>query len=201
MIATGAGILRNLDPERFDEVKEDVLSFRARLETVRADPKDLSLTFQWRSLGLFVLRNVAALVLGFPLFALGMVLFSVPFMTLRLFATVVPVSRDRRATLKFVSALVMAPSWWTLLCTAGRALWGTVGLVVVTVGALPLALFTRYFLERRRAAWRDLVAFLRLGSRPRLRRHLIAEGERLSEEIQRLADELEPKVEAQRGSS
>jgi hypothetical protein len=201
IFATGAGILRNIDPERFDEVKEDVLSFRARLETVRADPKDLSLTFQWRSLGLFVLRNVAALVLGFPLFALGMVLFSVPFMTLRLFAKLVPVSRDRRATLKFVSALVMVPSWWTLLSTAGWALWGTVGLVVVTVGALPLALFTRYFLERRRAAWKDLVAFLRLGSRPRLRQHLVAEGERLSEEIQRLADELKPKVEAQRGSS
>lgn len=201
MIATGAGILRNVDPERFDEVKEDVLSYRARLETVRADPKDLSLSFERRSLSLFVLRNVAALLFGFPLFALGMVLFAVPFLTLRLLATVVPVSRDRRATLKFVSALVMVPLWWTLLSTAGWALWGTGGLVVVMVGALPLAMFTRYFLERRRAAWNDLVAFMRLGSRSRLRQHLITEGDRLSEEIQRLADELRPKVEAQRGSS
>lgn len=201
MIATGAGILRNVDPERFDEVKEDVLSYRARLETVRADPKDLSLSFQRRSLGLFVLRNVGALVLGFPLFALGMLLFALPFLTLRLLATVVPVSRDRRATLKFVSSLVMVPLWWTLLSIGGWALWGTAGMVVVMVGALPLAMFTRYFLERRRAAWNDLIAFMRLGSRARLRQHLIAEGDRLSEEIQRLADELKPKVDAHRGAS
>ncbi|MEW6432028.1 MAG: 1-acyl-sn-glycerol-3-phosphate acyltransferase [Myxococcota bacterium] len=201
MIATGAGILRSVDPERFDEVKEDVLSYRARLETVRADPKDLTLHFQRRSLGLFVARNLAALVLGFPLFALGMVLFAAPFLFLRLFASVVPVSRDRKATLKFVSALVMVPLWWTLLSAAGWALWGAGGMVVVMVGALPLAMFTRYFLERRRAAWNDLIAFVRLGSRSRLREHLIAEGDRLSEEIQRLADELRPKVEARRSSS
>lgn len=201
MIATGAGILRNVDPERFDEVKEDVLSYRARLETVRSDPKDLTLHFQRRSLGRFVARNLAALVLGFPLFALGMVLFAAPFLFLRFLSAVVPVSRDRKATLKFVSALVMVPLWWTLLSAAGWALWGTAGMVVVMVGALPLAMFTRYFLERRRAAWNDLIAFVRVGSRSRLREHLIAEGDRLSEEIQRLADELRPKVEARRSSS
>lgn len=201
MIATGAGILRNVDPERFDEVKEDVLSFRARLETVRADPRDLSVRFQRRSLGRFVARNLAALALGFPLFALGMVLFAAPFLFLRFLAAVAPVSRDRKATLKFVSALVMVPLWWTALSAAGWALWGTGGMVVVMLGALPLATFTRYFLERRRAAWDDLITFLRLGSRSRLRQHLIAEGERLSDEIQRLADELRPKVEAARSAS
>jgi len=201
LMAKGAGLLRNLDPERFDEVKEDVLSYRARLDTVRADPKDLSVKFQGRSTTLFILRNLSALSLGFPLFALGMVLFAAPFLFLRFLSMAVPVSRDRQATLKFVSALVMVPLWWTVLTLAGWALWGTGGLVVALVGALPLAMFTRYFFERRRAAWNDLIAFLRVGNRARLRAHLIAEGERLQEQIQQLADEVRPKLEAQRTPS
>jgi 1-acyl-sn-glycerol-3-phosphate acyltransferase len=201
LIAKGAAILRNVDPERFDEVKEDVLSFRSRLETLRADPKDLSLHYQRRSAWAFVLRNLGALLLGFPLFALGMVLFFLPFMTLRLVAVVVPVSRDRTATLKFVSALVMVPLWWSALTVAGWALGGTPGLLTALFAALPLALYTRYFYERRKAALNDLIAFFRLGSRAALRQHLLAEGERLQEEIQRLADELRPKLEAERASS
>ena len=65
------------------------------------------------------------------------------------------------------------------------------------VGSLPLAIFTRYFLERRHAALNDSVAFFKLGNRSRLRAHLLAEGERLQEEIQRTVDELMPKLEAE----
>ncbi|GMU62085.1 MAG: hypothetical protein AMXMBFR34_38480 [Myxococcaceae bacterium] len=201
LMAKGAGILRNVDPERFDEVKEDVLSYRARLEMLRADPKDLSLSYERGSMSAFVVRNLAALLFGFPLFALGMGLFFVPFMVLRLLAMVAPVSRDRKATLKFVSALVMVPLWWALLAAGGWALWGTAGLVTVLLAALPLAMYTRYFYERRKAALNDLLAFFRLGSRSRLREHLVAEGERLQEEIQRLADEFRPKLEAERPMS
>lgn len=201
LMAKGAGILRNVDPERFDEVKEDVLSYRARLEMLRADPKDLSLSYERGSMSAFVVRNLAALLFGFPLFALGMGLSFVPFMVLRLLAMVAPVSRDRKATLKFVSALVMVPLWWALLAAGGWALWGTAGLVTVLLAALPLAMYTRYFYERRKAALNDLLAFFRLGSRSRLREHLVAEGERLQEEIQRLADEFRPKLEAERPMS
>jgi hypothetical protein len=139
---------------------------------------------------------MAALLLGFPLFALGMVLFFVPFLLLKALALAVPVSRDRIATLKLVSALLVVPVWWTLLTLAGWALAGVPGLVVALLGALPLAVFTRYFLERRRAALGDLVAFFKLGNRRALREFLLAEGERLQEELQRTAEELKPKLEA-----
>lgn len=197
MIAKGASILRNTDSERFDEVKEDVLSYSARLEMVRADPGDLSVHFERRSVGWFVVRNLAALLFGFPLFALGLVLFAIPFMTLRLLASVLPLSRDRVATLKLVGSLVMVPLWWTLLSVCGWLVWGTAGMVTMLLGALPLALFTRYFLERRRAAIDDVITFFKLGNRTRLRQHLLAEGERLQEEVQKLAEELRPKLDAQ----
>lgn len=195
LFSKGASLLRNEQPDRFDDLKEDVLSFRARLEMINATPGDLHVTYRARGVAWFVLRNLGALLVGFPLFALGVVLYALPFMALRTLAMLAPVSRDRVATLKLVSALVMVPAWWTLVSVGGWALGGTAGLVIALVGALPLALFTRYFLERRRAALADAVAFLRMGNRSRLRQHLLFHGERLQEEIQQLVGELKPRLD------
>lgn len=195
LFSKGASLLRNEQPDRFDDLKEDILSFRARLAVLNAAPGDLRVQYRGREVTWFVLRNLGAILLGFPLFALGVVLYAAPFMFLRTLAMVAPVSRDRVATLKLVSALLMVPAWWTLLTIAGWALAGTVGLVVALVGALPLALFTRYFLERRRAALNDVMAFLRIGNRSALRQHLLFHGERLQEEIQGLVGELKPRLE------
>lgn len=197
LFAKGASMLRSYDPERFDDLKEDVLSYRSRLDVLRAEPSDLALQFEGSRVRAFILRNLIALTLGLPLFIAGLVLFAVPFMFLRALALAVPVSRDRIATLKFVSAVLMVPLWWTLLCAAGWSVWGLPGLVVALVGAMPLALYTRYFIERRHAALNDVLAFFRLGSRTALRSYLLGEGERLQEEIQRTADELKPKIEAE----
>jgi hypothetical protein len=187
--------LRNDDPERFDELKDEVLSFRNRLRMVRADAGDLKLQYEAGEVAGFVGRNLFALLFGFPLFAVGLVLFAVPFLTLRGLAVVVPVSRDRVATLKFTSALVMVPLWWALLSAGAWEAWGPVAFTVVLVGALPLAMFTRYFLERRAAALGDLLTFWRLGNRQRLRDHLLFEGERLQEEINRIAEQLLPRLD------
>ncbi len=201
LMAKGAALLRNEDPERFDEIKDEVLSFRKRLRIVRADPGNLKLHYQRFEVLEFIGRNLAALLLGFPLFALGLVLFAVPFLFLRALALAVPVSRDRVATLKFTTALILVPLWWALLSLAGWWVAGSLGFTVALLGALPLALFTRYFLERRHAALDDLLTFRRLGNRVQLREHLLFEGERLQEEIQRLADEFLPRIEAARRES
>ncbi len=197
LFSKGASLLRNEQPDRFDDIKEDILSFRARLEMINAQPGDLQVHYRGQNVALFVLRNLGAILLGFPLFALGVVLFFAPFMFLRMLAMLAPVSKDRIATLKFVSALLMVPAWWTLLTVAGWFLAGTVGLVVALAGALPLALFTRYFLERRRAAINDAMAFFRMGNRSRLRQHLLFHGERLQEEIQALVQEIKPRLDAE----
>ena len=197
MFARGASLLRSFDPERFDDLKEDVLSFHARLEVINANPGDLGVTFEEKSFRTFVARNLSSIVFGFPLFALGMMLFFLPYYFLKALALAVPVSRDRVGTLKFISAAVMLPLWWTLLTVAGWSLWGIPGMVVMLTGTIPLAIFTLYFLERRRAAFNDLVTFLKLGNRAQLRAHLLAEGERLQEEIQRVAEEIKPKLDSE----
>ncbi|RKH52171.1 acyltransferase, partial [Corallococcus llansteffanensis] len=58
-----------------------------------------------------------------------------------------------------------------------------------------LALFTLYFAERWGVIRHDLEMFFTLGSRHRLKARLLAEGERLATEVERLADEYRPKLQ------
>ncbi|HEY0880617.1 MAG TPA: acyltransferase, partial [Archangium sp.] len=201
LFARGANYLRSVDPERFDDLKEDVLSFHSRLEVLSADPGTLAVRFEGRHVRRFIGRNLGSLFFGFPLFALGLLLFSLPYWFIKALALAVSVSRDRVATLKFISAVLMVPLWWTLLTAAGWAVAGVPGLVVMLTGAVPLAIFTLYFYERRRAALGDVLAFFRMGNRAKLRAHLLAEGERLTEEIQRTVEELKPKLDDLRPAS
>lgn len=195
LFARGANYLRVVDPERFDDLKEDVLSFHARLEMISADASTLQVKFEGRHVRRFIARNLVSLLFGLPLFVFGIALFVVPYYFLKALALAVPMSRDRVATLKFISAVLMVPLWWTLCTAAGWAVAGVPGLVVMLTGTVPLAIFTLYFLERRRAALKDFVALFKLGNRDRLRAYLLTEGERLQEEIQRTVDELKPKLD------
>ncbi len=194
LLAKGANILRNEQPERFDDIKDEIVSFRTRLQMLNAEAKDLSVNYRKRELSWFVVRNLASIFFGLPLFALGLALFFIPFMILRVLSMVVPLEHDRVATLKLVSALVMVPLWWTALCITGWYFGGTVGLMVALLGAMPLALFTRYFMENRRRTFEDVLTFFKLSNRTRLKQHLLYEGERLQEDIQKIVGELIPRV-------
>lgn len=194
--AEGIQLLRAEQPERFDRIREDLVSFRRRLALVNAAPGDLELQYRRSEVYRFILRNVAALAFGFPLFALGCALFGVPFWIVRIASRLIRVEPDRVGTLKLVSALIMAPAWLTAMGVVAWWRGGTGWAVVTIAGALPLALFTRYFFERRRSAVRDALAFFILGNRARLKARLLVEGERLTDMIEALVDELGPRVGA-----
>ena len=68
--------------------------------------------------------------------------------------------------------------------------FGLFTLVVVP----PLALFTRYYLERRAAAWHDVRTFFVLLSQRRLKAGLLAEGQSLTAEVEGLVKELAPRL-------
>ncbi len=192
--ARGIDILSREDPELLYDLREEVMSFRSRLDMVAADPKDLSLQYRRPEIARFVVRNLVSVLIGFPLFLLGLALFFVPFMLVRLLSRVVPLSRDRVATFKFVAALALTPIWQAVLCWVGWRYWGTTGWVVALCGALPLASFTRYFVERWRTVLRDLFTWFTLGSRARLKAMLLVEGERLAEKLEKVAVELKPRT-------
>lgn len=190
MLARGVALLRNEDAERFAELKDELLSFRARLTMVRARLGDLEVGGRRGEVWLFALTRLATLLVGFPLFAVGVALFSLPFLLLRALSLALPVSRDRVGTLKFVAALIVVPAWWAALTVAGWALAGVQGLLVTLLAALPLALFTRSFFERWAGARDDLRTLFRMGNRAQLRQHVLYEGERLQNELHALADRL-----------
>lgn len=55
LFSKGASLLRNEQPDWFDDIKEDILSFRARLEMINAQPGDLQVHYRGQNVALFVL--------------------------------------------------------------------------------------------------------------------------------------------------
>ncbi|MFY2561384.1 lysophospholipid acyltransferase family protein [Corallococcus terminator] len=193
--ARGVQLFRAQEPERFEDVRTHLASFQRRLALVHADgPKDLALVYRTGNVVPFVVKNLLALVFGLPLFALGLALFWLPYQVPR--AASRKAELDVQATVKFLTAFVVALVWWGAL-TVATGLWGGAvwaGLTFVAVP--PLALFTLYFAERWDVLKRDIVVFFTLGNRARLKALLLSDGERLAAEVERLAEEYRPKVDA-----
>jgi hypothetical protein len=123
-----------------------------------------------------------------------MCLFALPYQVPAGLARLLRVETDMESTVKLGVTMLLAPLWAALLTAEAWHLWGWHAGVLMGVGSLPLALFTRYFYERRGAAWRDAHVFLVLFNRKQLKEQLLAEGERLANDIEALAQELGPRV-------
>lgn len=193
--ASGIQLFRDEQPDRFAALRDEVMSFRSRLSLVHANTDDLTNLYRRPVVYRFILRNMAALFIGFPLFVVGTVLFALPFWFPRLINQIFRVEWDLKATVKLASALILSPLWGTMLTfLAWRFLSPAFG-VVAAVGCLPMALWTRYFYERRKSAVRDVRVFFTLGNRTRLKAQLLIEGERLAGEMEALAQEYWARVD------
>jgi glycerol-3-phosphate O-acyltransferase / dihydroxyacetone phosphate acyltransferase len=192
--ARGLELFRTEQPGRFESLRAELAGFHRRLALVRADPSDLALAYRPAQVARFVVHSLATLLLGLPLFALGVVLYVLPFQVPRAWVRLRDVELDVQATVKFLASLVLAPLWWALLTLLAWRWAGPAWALAVFAAALPLALFTRYFLVRLREVLRDVGVFLVLGSRAQLKARLLAEGARLGAEVERLAGEYGPRV-------
>ncbi|MBL8955863.1 MAG: 1-acyl-sn-glycerol-3-phosphate acyltransferase, partial [Myxococcaceae bacterium] len=156
--ARGMALLRTEQPERFEKLKAEVLAVQRRLELVQASPEDVVIQYQASGVARFVARNLFSLTM-LPLFLVGMVLFVVPFWVPRVVVRVFRVARDIQATIKVVLLFLLTPLWWGLLTLLAWRYSGAAAAAVTFFGALPLALYTRYYFERRSAALRDVRTF------------------------------------------
>ncbi len=193
--AKGMQLLRDEQPERFESLKQQVASFRRRLELVRVTPEELTFAYRPATVARFVLRNVMWL-LGLPLFALGMVLFTIPYWVPLTVSTATKAEDDMQSTIKVVTTMALAPVWWALLTIGAYLVAGAAAAGVLFLVTPPLAFFTRWYFERRAAAMRDARTFSVFWSRTRLKQRLLAEGEALSAEIDHVAQELRPRISA-----
>ena len=197
--ARGLPLFRSEQPERFEQLRSEMMSFQRRLQLVNADTADLSLEYRTASVTRFVLKNLLMLLFGLPLSALGIVLFYVPYLFPRWASR--NADLDTQATVKFLAAFVTSLVWWAVL-TVGAWMWRGPALgVPVLLGVPPLALLTLYFVERWAVVRRDVAVFFTLVNRARLKALLLSEGERLSVEMERLAGEYRPRVDSSLGAA
>jgi len=198
--ARGLGLVRAEAPEQFERLKRDIATFGRRLELIEVAPKELAYGYRTSTVLLFVARNLVWL-LGLPLFVAGMALFSLPYQFPFRLADARKEELDVASTVKLLAAMVVAPLWWALLTGLAGWLGGMEAGLAALVAVPALALFTRWYFERRGSALHDARIFWRLGRRSGLKRGLLSEGLGLAQEIDRLAAELEPKVRREDGQS
>ena len=192
--ARGMSLLRDEQPERFHRIKAQLAAFRRRLELVRVSPDELTNRYRPATVAWFVVRNLMWL-LGLPMFLGGMVLFTVPYFIPKAMVKVARPEVDTESTVKVLTLMLLAPCWWALLTALAFFFAGGVGPAVATFLAVPpLALFTRYYFERRSAALHDTRVFFLLGRRASLQARLLEDGQALAREIDQLAAELGPRV-------
>jgi len=191
--ARGMALLREEQPARFERLKHELAAFRRRLDLLSVSADDLTSQYRPGTVALFITRNVLSL-LSAPLVLLGFALFVIPYHLPLLAVKAVRPDQDTESTVKVLTLLLLAPVWWALL--VGLAWWsGGLGFGLVTLVAVPpLALFTRYYLERRAAAWHDARTFFVLMSRKRVKAGLLAEGQALAAEVEGLVKELAPRL-------
>ncbi|MCY1001603.1 lysophospholipid acyltransferase family protein [Myxococcus sp. MISCRS1] len=193
--ARGVQLFRTQEPERFEDLRAQLTSFKRRLDLVHATgPSDLALVYRPGNVTSFIVKNLLALVFGLPLFVLGLVLFWLPYQVPR--AASRKAELDVQATVKFLTGFVVMLVWWAALTVTAGVLGGALLALFTFVAVPPLALFTLYFSERSDVLRRDVDVFFMLGNRARLKALLLADGERLATEVERLADEYRPKVDA-----
>ncbi len=191
--ARGLALLREEQPARFESLKQQVASFRRRLDLVQAAPKELTFRYRPATVARFVVRNVLWL-LGLPIFFVGMVLFTVPYWVPVTLTSVFKSEDDVESTVKVLALMVLAPFWWALLTVLAWAMFGGPAALATFALTPPLAFFTRWYFERRSAALRDARLFFTFWSRTRLKAGLLGEGERLAAEIDQVAEELKPRL-------
>jgi 1-acyl-sn-glycerol-3-phosphate acyltransferase len=191
--ARGLQLVRAEQPERYQRLQGELASFRRRLDLVAVRPDELGARYRPATVAWFVGRNLLWLA-ALPLFALGMGLFTLPYLVPQAVVRLRREEPDMEATVMLLVTLLLAPAWWALLTGLAAAAGGWPLGLAAFVGVPPLALFTRSFLERRTAALRDARVFLRLVSHRGLQARLAAEGQALADELEQLAQELGPRV-------
>jgi 1-acyl-sn-glycerol-3-phosphate acyltransferase len=191
--ARGMKVLRDEQPERFERLKVELAAFRRRLDLLAVTPDDLTSQYRPLTVARFIVTNLAWLA-ALPLALFGVALFVVPYYLPLLAVKAAKPDTDTESTVKVLTLFVLAPFWWALL--VALAAWsGGLGFGLFALFAVPpLALFTRYYVERRAAAVRAARTFFVLSSRTRLKEGLLAEGRALAGEVEGLVHELKPRL-------
>jgi hypothetical protein len=104
------------------------------------------------------------------------------------------VDTDVQATIKVALVWILVPLWLFLLTLSAHVFWGIPDALLTLLVTPPLALFTRYYYERRKAALANARTFLWVVFSRRFKIEVADEADRLALQIQKLVDELSDRV-------
>lgn len=159
-LASGAQVLRQQDPAQFEMLREQVSRFRRRLAAVGVDATHLDGPKSHGAVLRFLLRNLAALLVGLPVAMVGAVTYLVPYLVVRLLPRPFRLEADVLSTARLGLALVVFPLWHVGVIVG---LWLHMSpLLAFPCGlVLPLCgLYAARYQQKRTQAWRQTWAFL-----------------------------------------
>ena len=191
-LADGISLLRQRDPERIEDLRARLSDWLLRLKRMGLRAQDVAEgAMRARKdpikLASFALRNLLASVVALPFAVLGSLFWSVPFWIVHLIFILWRAERDVGATVKVLASAVIFPLWYAFALTVlSRHLEPS--MVLLAAAVTPMAgMMTRHFFRRRFYAARQLLTFLRLGSRGQLLDPLLDERDAFCREFDEVA--------------
>jgi 1-acyl-sn-glycerol-3-phosphate acyltransferase len=166
-IAKADAALREIEPERVERLRERVLALGQQLDELNIDVDSLHAPTLGRVIP-YTLRNLVAVVVGFPVALVGGAAYFVPFTAARLLPSFVKLNPDVVTTGRVMLSVLIFPLWHAGLIAA--LTWAFGWPVALGVGsALPFAALYAYRFGARRTlalrraafAWTDHAARLR----------------------------------------
>jgi hypothetical protein len=187
IIAAGIETLRRGDPDRYDQIREAVRRYDARLRRFGLRDAHLDLHVPPAAVARFAGRELAAALVLVPVALAGLVLFAVPWVLTDQAARRFTRDLEVEATVKIVGGGLIYGAWSAGIAALAWRLAGPAA-AVGTLIALPVAAVAALFaIERETAVIDAASAWVAVQqASPRARRHLA----RTRSEIARLLDEV-----------
>jgi glycerol-3-phosphate O-acyltransferase/dihydroxyacetone phosphate acyltransferase len=179
----GLAWLRAHDPERHARLSNSIADYRRRRHRLGARDDDVPERYVPSAVASYVVRQGLALAFGFPLAALGLAFWYVPYQLPRLVVRLLPVTEDSVATYKLATALVLFPLSYVAWTLAAALYLGPATAVAVALLVPALGAFSLWWALRWERVKEDARVFFAVLRHPRTHDHLVKERVRITEEI------------------
>jgi 1-acyl-sn-glycerol-3-phosphate acyltransferase len=179
--------LKETRPAEVEAVRRLLRRYDRMLKLVGSGDRQIAAEYRWPRILGFALKNTALLLLGAPVFALGIALNAVPYLAARACSFLTGRDEDHRASVGLLAAIAIFPAWYAGLVLAGwKLLPVAVWLPVVACGP-PAGLIALRWLERFRAFARETAGLWLALTGPGVRRRLAAWRREIAARLGRLA--------------
>jgi len=181
------GRLKQTHPAEVEAVRRLLRRFDRMLRLVGSGPGQVAAEYRWPRILAYALKNTAILLIGAPVFALGIAVNSVPYLAARGCSLIGGDTEDHRASVSLLSAFLLFPAWYAALIVAGwKLLPPEVWIPVVAAG--PFAGFVSMrWLERFRRFGRETAGLWLALTGPGVRRRLRSWRIEILARLERLA--------------